>query len=94
MRGELLEAELVCSIVAAFFGVFNYFGGGGMCESAYIGALAYELTLRGHKVDREVTVPVYYKGKLVARQRLDMVVDDKVIVECKATDRLPATARP
>jgi hypothetical protein len=67
MRGELLEAERVHSIVAAFFAVFNYFGGGGMCEAAYKGALEYELTLRGHKVDREVMVPVHYKGKLVAR---------------------------
>ena len=37
-----------------------------MCESAYINALAYELTLGGHKFDREVSVPVYYKDKLVA----------------------------
>lgn len=94
MLGELLEAELVRSIVGAFFAVFNYFGGGGMCESAYIGALEYELTLRGHKVDREVSVPVYYKGKLVARQRLDMLVDDKVIVESKASERLAASAGP
>ena len=90
--GELLEAERVRSIVASFFTVFNYYGGGGMCEGAYIGALEHELTLRGHKVDREVSVPVYYKGKLVARQRLDMVVDDRVIVECKATERLPRSA--
>jgi|SRR5690242_13031973 GxxExxY protein len=94
MRGELLEAERVHSIVAAFFIVFNYFGGGGMCEAAYTGALAYELTLRGHKVDREVTVPVYYKGRLVARQRLDLIVDDRVLVECKATERLPPSAGP
>jgi len=56
MHGELLEAERVRSIVATFFIVFNYFGGGGMCEAAYTGALAYELTLRGHKVDRELMV--------------------------------------
>lgn len=94
MRGELLEAERVHSIVAAFYTVFNYFGGGGMCEAAYAGALEYELTLRGHRVDREVSVPVYYKGKLVARQRVDMIVDDRVIVECKATERLALTAGP
>src|SRR6185437_16601380 len=92
MIGELLEAERVHSIIAAFFSVFNYFGGGGMCEGAYIGALAHELTLRGHKIDRELVVPVYYKGQLVARQRLDMVVDDRVIVECKATERLASSA--
>src|SRR5438093_7891624 len=94
MRGELLEAERVHSIVSAFFTLFNYFGGGGMCEAAYTGALEYELTLRGHTVDREVTVPVYYKGRLVARQRLDMVVDNRVIVECKATERLAPSAGP
>jgi|SRR5689334_18434702 len=94
MRGELLEAERVCSIVAAFFAVFNYFGGGGMCEAVYVGALEHELLLRGHNVDREISVPVYYKGRLVAWQRLDMVVDGKVIVECKATDRLAASAGP
>jgi GxxExxY protein len=94
MHGELLEAERVHSIVAGFFVVFNYFGGGGMCEGAYTGALAHELTLRGHTVDREVLVPIYYKGELVARQRLDMVVDGCVIVECKATERLLASAGP
>jgi GxxExxY protein len=94
MRGELLEAERVHSIVAAFFTVYNYFGGGGLCEAAYSGALECELTLRGHKVDREVMAAVYYKGKLVARQRLDMVVDDRVIVESKATERLLPSAGP
>ena len=94
MHGELLEAERVNSIVAAFFAVFNYFGGGGMCEAAYTGALEQELALRGHKVDRELMVPIYYKGKLVARQRVDMVVDDRVIVECKATERLAQSAGP
>lgn len=94
MLGELFEAERVHSIVAAFFTVFNYFGGGGMCEAAYTGALEQELTLRGHKVEREVVVPVYYKGNLVAHQRLDMVIDDRVIVECKATERLAQSAGP
>jgi GxxExxY protein len=89
MRGELLEAERVHSIVAAFFTVFNYFGGGGMCEGAYTGALEYELTLRGHKVEREVSVPVHYKGTLVARQRLDMVVDDRVIVDARPPSASP-----
>jgi GxxExxY protein len=94
MRGELLEAVRVHAIVAAFFTVYNYFGGGGLCEGAYTGALEHELTLRGHKVDREVMAAVYYKGKLVARQRLDMVVDDRVIVESKATERLSPSAGP
>jgi GxxExxY protein len=91
---ELLEAERVHSIVSSFFEVYNYFGGGGMCEAAYVGALAHELTLRGHKVDREVKANIFYKGVLVARQRLDMVVDDRVIVESKASEKLPESAGP
>jgi GxxExxY protein len=94
MRGELLEVERVHSIVAAVFAVYNHFGGGGLCEAAYTGALEYELRLREHKVDREVMVAVYYKGRLVARQRLDMVVDDRVIVESKATARLAPSCGP
>jgi GxxExxY protein len=94
MRGELLEGERVHSIVAAFFTVYNFFGGGGLCEAAYTGALEHELTLRGHKVDRDVRAAVYYKGKLVARQRVDMVVDDRVIVESKATAILHPSAGP
>ena len=58
------------------------------CARAPTGALAHELTLR------EVLVPIYYKGELVVRQRLDMVVDGCVIVECKATERLPPSAGP
>jgi GxxExxY protein len=91
---ELLEADRVHSIVSAFFEVYNYFGGGGMCEAAYVGALAHELTLRGHKVEREVKAYIFYKGKLVARQRLDMVVDDRVVVESKATEKLAESAGP
>ena len=37
---------------------------------------------------------MYYKDRLVARQRLDMVVDDRVIVESKATERLSPSAGP
>jgi GxxExxY protein len=94
MRGELLEAERVHSIVAAFSTVYNFFGGGGLCEATYTGALECELTLRGHKVDREVQVAVYHRENLVARQRIDMVVDDRVIVESKATVRLHRSAGP
>jgi GxxExxY protein len=61
-------------------------------RGAYVGALAHELTLRGHKVEREVKACIFYKGVLVARQRLDMVVDDRVIVESKASEKLPESA--
>jgi GxxExxY protein len=93
MVGELLEAERVHSIVGAFFTVYNYYGYG-LSESVYAGALELELIDRGHEVARELAVAVCYKGRHVAWQRLDMVVDRAVIVENKATEKLSPTARP
>jgi GxxExxY protein len=92
MRGELLEAQRVHSIVGAFYAVYNYYGYG-LSESVYAGALECELLDRGHEVVRELAVAVSYKGRHVAWQRLDMVVDQRVIVETKATEKLaPAAA--
>ena len=43
--------------------------------------------LRGHHVEREVAVMVYYRGKPLARQVMDMVVDHRIIIDNKVTDR-------
>jgi GxxExxY protein len=87
MQVELLEAERVQSILSAFFTVHNYYGYG-LSESVYAGALECELIAREHGVVRELAVPVEYRGRQVAWQRLDMVVDEAVIVEIKATEKL------
>ena len=83
MIPDILEAERVRSIVGGFFDAYNYFGPG-LSEGIYSSGLEVELTDRGHHVARELSVPVYYKGRYVGRQRLDMVVDSAVIVEIKA----------
>lgn len=93
MNGELLEADRVQSIVGGFYAVYNYYRYG-LSEAVYAGALEIELTKRGHRVAREVAVSVSYHGQHVAWQRLDMVVDDAVIVENKATEKLSPNARP
>jgi len=88
---HLLESDLSRSIISAFYTVYNYFGYG-LAESVYSGALEYELTRRGHKVERELSVQVRYLDRIVAWQRLDMVVDGQVVVENKAVERLPPYA--
>lgn len=93
MHGELLEAERVQSIVGAFYTVYKYFGYG-LAEAVYAGALELELIERGHRVVRELAVSVGYQGRHVAWQRLDMVVDNAVIVENKATEKLSPSAKP
>lgn len=92
MPTELPENELVKSIVGAFFDVFNYFGYG-LSETLYMTALEHELCLRGHSVVRELRVPIYYKDRRIGAQRLDLLVDDKVIVEGKTGEKLPPPSR-
>ncbi len=79
---ELLEAKLTGSIIGAFYEVYNELRYG-FLESIYKAALERELMARGHQVGREVSVRVFYKNEPLAYQRLDMLVDDTVIVEAK-----------
>jgi GxxExxY protein len=61
----------------------------GLLESAYQACLAYELGKRGHGVVTELVLPVLYDGQRIeAGYRIDMLVDDCVIVENKAVDSL------
>ncbi len=62
-------------------------------EHIYVMALERELLARGHHVDREVSVRVMYKGEELSNQRLDMVVDGRIIIETKSTLELHASAR-
>jgi GxxExxY protein len=87
MPDELLEGERVRSIIGGFFDVYNYYGYG-LSERVYAGALEHELRDRGHIVVREMVIDVQYKGRHVAWQRLDMVIDNRVIVENKAAERI------
>jgi GxxExxY protein len=88
----LIEERLTHSVIGAFYFVFNTLGFG-FLEHIYALALDHVLTERGHKVAREVLVPVHCFGRILAYQRLDMIGDDKVVIEIKATDGLHKDAR-
>ncbi len=63
----------------------------GLLESAYQVCLAYELTSRSLKVQTQVPLPIKYRGICVdAAYRIDLIVEDLVIVEIKAVERLAA----
>ena len=63
--------------------------GPGLLESAYAACLKHELIKRGLKVACEVPLPIIYDGiKLEAGYRLDLVVEDTVVVELKAIEAL------
>jgi GxxExxY protein len=63
--------------------------GPGLLESAYAACLKHELIKRGSRVASEVPLPVVYDGvRLDAGYRLDLVVEDTVVVELKAIEAL------
>jgi GxxExxY protein len=84
---QLPDFALTHSIIGAFYEVYNRIGYG-LIESLYAAMLERELRGRGHAVTREFAVQVFYKGEAVGFQRLDMVVDSKVVVEIKSTAQL------
>ena len=84
----MTENEISAVILDAAITVHNAIGGPGVLESYYEAALACELDIRGLKVETQKPVPVVYRGRVIGEPyRLDMLVEDKVIVECKATEK-------
>ena len=82
------EVELTYQIRGAIFDVYNSLGPG-LLESVYEEALCYELTQRRLKVERQVSVPIVYKGQtLESELRLDLLVEDSVIVELKSVEEM------
>jgi GxxExxY protein len=92
-RTELTEETLTYSVIGGFYEVYNTMGFG-FLEHPYAMALERELLARGHHVAREVGVCVMYKGAELCYQRLDMIVDHKLVVEIKSSYELhPAAIR-
>ena len=66
--------------------VHRELGGPGLLESIYEEALAAELAERGLVVERQKRVPVVYKGRRLSTSfRVDLLVEKRVVVKCKAT---------
>ena len=84
----MTENELTYQIKGAIWDVYNALGPG-LLESVYEEALCYELTLRGLKVERQKLVPITYKGMMIKTDlRLDLVVEDSIIIELKSVEEL------
>lgn len=81
----MTENEISQQILDCAIEVHRTLGGPGLLESVYEEALAWELQQRKLHVERQVYVPVTYKGqKLATPLRLDLLVEHLVIVEVKA----------
>ena len=84
----MTENELTYQIRGAIWDVYNDLGPG-LLESVYEEALCYELELRGLKVERQKPVPINYKGNVLKTDlSLDLLIEDKVIIELKSVEEL------
>lgn len=82
----MTDNELTYEIRGAIFDVYNELGPG-LLESVYEEALVFELQERGLEVIRQLEVPIIYKeNKLKTPLRLDLLVNDQVIVELKSVE--------
>ena len=81
-------SALTAGIIACAIDVHRTLGPG-LLESAYEECLAFELSLRGLSFDRQLGLPVSYKGHaLNCGYRIDLLVANEVVVEIKAVDAL------
>jgi GxxExxY protein len=83
-----MEKNLKEQIIESAVEVHRLLGGPGLLESIYETALCHELKLRGIRSQRQMAIPVLYKGAFVRDPLyLDILVEDQVIIEVKATER-------
>ena len=82
------EDELSYEIIGAAIEVHRILGGPGLLEKIYESSLCHELMLRGVQTQKQLIIPVKYKNTIVRDPLcLDLLVENKVIIEVKATEK-------
>ncbi|MFN3755557.1 MAG: GxxExxY protein [Flavobacterium sp.] len=82
---ELLHKDLTDIIIKTFYDVYNELGYG-FLEKVYQNSLYVELKNRGLKVEAQHQIKVYYKNVAVGEYYADLIVNDLIILELKATE--------
>lgn len=85
----MLHKEITSEIIAAFYAVYNTLGYG-FLEKVYENALILELRKKGLTVKKQVPIKVKYDGQIIGEYFADLFVEDKVIVELKAVEKIIA----
>jgi GxxExxY protein len=81
-----LATDLTEQIIGCAIEVHRHLGPG-LLESVYESALCIELRSVGLPFTRQIGVPVFYKGELIAEHRPDLIIRDEVVVEVKSIER-------
>lgn len=84
----MTENQITFQIRGAIFDIYNELRPG-LLESVYEKAMVYELRSRGLKEESQVEVPLMYKGQVLGNDlRVDLLVENKVIVELKSVEEM------
>ena len=83
----MIEEELTGQIIKTFYKVYNGLGYG-FIESIYHNAMILELTDAGLRVETEKPIAVYYNGRVVGTFAADLIVENRIILELKAKEKL------
>ena len=84
----MTDNEITYEIRGAIYNVYKALGPG-LLESVYEETMVYELEKKGLKVERQKEVPIHYDGHLLKTQlRLDLLVEDRVVVELKSVKEM------
>jgi GxxExxY protein len=86
-----MQDKLTEKIIGAAIEVHRELGPG-LLESIYEEALCYEFDLQSIKHKRQVPADIIYKGKVIKGQKIDLLVEDEVVVEIKSLSRMPEVA--
>jgi GxxExxY protein len=79
-----MDRDYTYRVLGCVYEVYKQLGPG-LLENIYERAMMHELSLNGFSVRNQVLVPVYYKGELICPDmRLDLIIDDKLILELKS----------
>jgi GxxExxY protein len=84
----VIQDNLTREIIGAAIEVHRELGPG-LLESIYEEALSVELELRGLAFSRQVGVDVVYKERVIKGQRIDVIVENEVVVEIKSLSKVP-----
>jgi GxxExxY protein len=84
---KLVHEELTGQIIACAIEVHKAFGPG-FLESIYEASLVVELQRAGLRCEQQKQLPIYYREVLVGEHRLDLLVENLIVVELKAISAL------
>jgi len=89
-QAELIASDITERVIGVFFAVYNELGAG-FVESVYQNAMALALRESGLKVEQQYPLTVSFRGETVGEFRVDLLVEETVVLELKAVVQLTPT---